>query len=107
MGVEDVILRDIEDEQDIGRQTYIDKVLRLRVVKDGADGRLGGDRLFLDILVNYENFETCRLTKIGEELLKPRPSEEKLTIEQKCIGSMEFELDEFIDALSLLKKYGI
>jgi len=119
MPIEDITMRSV-DENKTDNTWDLDKVLRLRVVKDNA-GNLDGDKLFVDIMDVYENFDTITMTNIGSTLeyhaqhecdneaciRSAQPCESvEATTEQKCLGSFTFNLDDMIAALNLLKNHG-
>lgn len=120
MPIDSVTLKCVDDEGGL----TVDKVLRLRVVKNNGPVSIGFDTLFLDVMNVYEDFTTEVATKIGADLAyyedadhpevpvsegatpKVVMQEVEATTEQKCIGSFTLNLDEAIEALTLLKNHG-
>ena len=82
-----------------------EKVLRLRAVKDNGKIPMGGDELFMDILLVSENFTTSTYTAIGALDSTGSPMSNRTT-EEKCIGSFVINLDDIMEALDLLKRRG-
>jgi len=82
-----------------------EKVLRLRAVRDNGPLPMGGDELFMDIMLVSENFTTSTYRAIGDVDRNGSPMSGRTT-EEKCIGSFTIKLDDIMEALDLLKRRG-